>query len=48
MANLGMIDALGAQRSTFVYDLEIHASMLDGMRLSKAKKIPLDITISIR
>jgi 8-amino-7-oxononanoate synthase len=39
-ANLGLIAALGMEDVTFLYDLEIHASMIDGMRLSKAKSIP--------
>lgn len=40
LANLGLITALGEAEVTFLYDLEIHASLLDGMRLSKAKSIP--------
>lgn len=40
VANLGLIAALGTEEVTFLYDLEIHASMIDGMRLSKAKSIP--------
>ena len=39
-ANLGLIAALGTEEVTFLYDLEIHASMIDGMRLSKAKSVP--------
>ena len=39
-ANLGLIAALGTEEVTFLYDLEIHASMIDGMRLSRAKSIP--------
>ncbi len=39
-ANLGLISALGTQEVTFLYDLEIHASMIDGMRLSRAKSVP--------
>lgn len=40
IANLGLIAALGTEEATFLYDLEIHASMIDGMRLSRAKSIP--------
>ncbi|MBS0607129.1 MAG: 8-amino-7-oxononanoate synthase [Verrucomicrobia bacterium] len=36
-ANLGLIAALGSIEPTFIYDLDIHASMIDGIRLSKAK-----------
>jgi 8-amino-7-oxononanoate synthase len=39
-ANLGLLSALGTEGVTFLYDLEIHASMIDGMRLSRAKKWP--------
>lgn len=39
-ANLGLVSALGTEDATFLYDLEIHASMIDGMRLSKAKCLP--------
>ncbi len=39
-ANLGLISTLGSEDTTFLYDLEIHASMIDGMRLSKAKSLP--------
>lgn len=39
-ANLGLISALGTADTTFLYDLDIHASMIDGMRLSEAKKFP--------
>lgn len=38
-ANLGLIAALGKKEVTFLYDLEVHASMIDGMKLSKASKI---------
>lgn len=37
MANLGLIAALGTEDVTFLYDLEIHASTIDGMRLARAK-----------
>ncbi|MBS0653541.1 MAG: aminotransferase class I/II-fold pyridoxal phosphate-dependent enzyme, partial [Verrucomicrobia bacterium] len=36
-ANLGLIAALGPIEPTFIYDLDIHVSMIDGIRLSKAK-----------
>lgn len=39
-ANLGLLSALGTPDATFLYDLEIHASMIDGMRLSDAKTLP--------
>jgi 8-amino-7-oxononanoate synthase len=39
-ANLGLISAVGTAETTFLYDLDIHASMIDGMRLSEAKKFP--------
>ncbi len=39
-ANLGLISALGTEEVTFFYDIEIHASLVDGMRLSKAKSLP--------
>ena len=39
-ANLGLLSALGIDSVTFLYDLEIHASMIDGMRLSDGKKLP--------
>jgi 8-amino-7-oxononanoate synthase len=39
-ANLGLISALGTEEVTFLYDLEIHASMRDGMRLSRARSLP--------
>jgi 8-amino-7-oxononanoate synthase len=40
MANLGLIAALGTEETTFLYDLEVHASMIDGMRLSRGKSFP--------
>jgi 8-amino-7-oxononanoate synthase len=39
-ANLGLISALSVSDATFFYDLEIHASAIDGMRLGSAKKWP--------
>jgi len=36
-ANLGLLSALGTKAVTFLFDLEIHASMMDGIRLSDAK-----------
>lgn len=40
MANLGLISALGTDETTFLYDLDIHASVIDGMRLTGGKKLP--------
>lgn len=39
-ANLGLLSALGTDSVTFLYDLEIHASMIDGIHLSEAKQFP--------
>lgn len=39
-ANLGLLSALGTTGITFLYDLEVHASTIDGMRLSEAKRFP--------
>jgi|SRR5579862_1067858 len=39
-ANLGLISALGTESTTFLYDLDIHASIIDGMRLGEGKKFP--------
>lgn len=40
VANLGLLSAIGTEGVTFVYDLEVHASTIDGMRLSQAKSVP--------
>lgn len=40
VANLGLISALGAPNTIFIYDLHVHASIIDGMKLSKSKCIP--------
>lgn len=40
MANLGLLAALGTKEATFLYDVEVHASIYDGMRLSHAKCLP--------
>lgn len=40
MANQGLLSAIGIESATFIYDLEVHASMIDGMRLSEAKCVP--------
>lgn len=40
IANLGLLAALGMLSAAFLYDLEIHASMIDGMRLCNAKCVP--------
>ena len=37
IANLGLISALGRAEATFLYDIDIHASIMDGMRLGKGK-----------
>ena len=39
IANLGLISALGRPETTFLYDIDIHASMMDGMRLGKGKNL---------
>ena len=39
-ANLGLLSALGTDSVNFLYDLEIHASMIDGVHLSDAKHFP--------
>ncbi|MFN0065728.1 MAG: aminotransferase class I/II-fold pyridoxal phosphate-dependent enzyme [Chlamydiales bacterium] len=39
-ANLGLLSALGTDSVTFLYDLEIHASMIDGIHLSDATHLP--------
>lgn len=39
-ANLGLISALASHQDRVIHDLYIHASIHDGIRLSKAKKIP--------
>ncbi len=38
-ANLGLIAALGMHKATFLYDIEIHASMIDGMILAQGKHV---------
>ncbi len=39
-ANVGLISSLGIDGTTFLYDLEIHASMIDGMGLTGGKRLP--------
>lgn len=39
-ANLGLISALGVKDATFLYDMDVHASLIDGMRLSYARCLP--------
>ena len=34
------MSAIGTEEVTFLYDLEVHASMIDGMKLSHAKSRP--------
>lgn len=40
MANLGLLSSLPDEGETILYDAECHASLLDGIRLSKAKAYP--------
>lgn len=37
-ANIGLFSALGQKNTTFIYDEYIHASIIDGMRLSFAQR----------
>ena len=39
MANIGLFSSLGDIDSVFIYDAYIHASVHDGMRLSRAKRV---------
>lgn len=39
-ANLGLISALSETQGSFIYDLDIHASLRDGMTLSKLPTTP--------
>ena len=39
MANIGLFSSLGDIDSVFIYDEYIHASVHDGMRLSRAKRV---------
>ncbi|MEI6945910.1 8-amino-7-oxononanoate synthase [Paraflavisolibacter sp. H34] len=38
MANVGLFSCIADRHATFVYDEQIHASIIDGMRLSGAKR----------
>lgn len=40
LANVALLSALGSEHTTLLYDLDVHASMYDGMRLSRARCIP--------
>lgn len=39
-ANVGLISSLSASKATFLYDSEIHASLIDGMRLARSIMLP--------
>jgi 8-amino-7-oxononanoate synthase len=40
MANVGLLSAITSQKSIIFFDVAIHASMHDGIRLSRAKAFP--------
>lgn len=40
MANLGILSAIGAQGNTLFFDAGVHASILEGIRLSSAQAYP--------
>lgn len=40
MANLGLASALGSEKAIFLYDTHIHASTLEGIRVSKTQAFP--------
>jgi 8-amino-7-oxononanoate synthase len=40
MANIGLLSAVARPEDTIIFDAAIHASMHDGMRLSRAKAFP--------
>lgn len=40
MANVGLISAVAGNGDTIIYDAGVHASMMDGMRLSRAQAYP--------
>jgi 8-amino-7-oxononanoate synthase len=40
MANVGLLSAIGSPKSVFFYDAGSHASIRDGIRLSRAKAFP--------
>lgn len=40
MANLGLISSIAKENDTIIFDSQIHASMRDGIRLSRAKGYP--------
>jgi 8-amino-7-oxononanoate synthase len=39
MANVGLFSSIGDQNSCFIYDEYVHASVHDGMRLSRAERV---------
>lgn len=40
MANLGLLSTIAGEEETFLFDTGVHASMHDGMRLSRALALP--------
>lgn len=40
MANVGLISTIAGSRDVILFDVQVHASMRDGLRLSKARGIP--------
>lgn len=40
MANLGLLSAIAEKEDSIFYDISVHASMQDGIKLSQAKKVP--------
>lgn len=40
MANVGLLSTLGSEKNLFLFDVKIHASMHEGIRLSRARALP--------
>jgi 8-amino-7-oxononanoate synthase len=40
LANIALLSALGSSQTLFIHDLDVHASMYDGMRLGRARCVP--------